>query len=201
MVDLEVLDTSQYSWRRYDMTNQKSVLIIDVEKHESVAEESRKRFRSSDLLKTPKDNPFKCGECSYSTRKRNNLIAHMRIHSGVKPYSCETCTFATTHKILLRKHRNQCRDIQVLSCSSREGPRCFKPTTSTAHILQYDTVEIDSSDESHSPIKPNPSTQDSILCKTFRCNICTYSTRKMNNLEAHQRVHSGVRPFKARGGG
>jgi uncharacterized Zn-finger protein len=41
---------------------------------------------SADLEKT-----LACSQCSYTTARKADLVRHVRVHSGLKPYACDKC--------------------------------------------------------------------------------------------------------------
>jgi len=178
---VKTLSRSSYSWSQIDLTTQKQILIIDVEKFN---DPFKSRVRNScswsggkrKIIDLDEDKPFKCGLCLYSTRKKNNLKAHMRTHSGTKPFRCDECGLRFTHKSYLQKHEK--------TCASK------------------DTIDITSDEESLSNVVGkiiDPSQNDTSLQisqKSFKCGECFYSTRKKNNLKSHLRIHSGVKPYQ-----
>ena len=116
---------------------------------------------------------FKCGVCYYCTRKKNNLNAHMRTHAGIKPYKCADCDFASTHKSLLRKHKeSQCEKGDVMFLKQVPAKENFVAQNAETGLSLMSAKE-----------------------KPFQCVICLYSTSKMNNFKAHSRIHSGCEPY------
>ena len=52
-------------------------------------------------------NKFSCtwgNGCVYSTCVKNSLTAHMRAHTGAKPYKCDQCDYANNQKGNLTTH-------------------------------------------------------------------------------------------------
>ncbi|XP_064454754.1 zinc finger protein 79-like [Ornithodoros turicata] len=51
------------------------------------------------------DKPFKCGVCPRAFARNEELTRHRRIHSGDKPHSCDICHKRFGRKDHLNKHR------------------------------------------------------------------------------------------------
>ena len=167
---------SSYSWSQIDLTTQKQILVIDVEKFNDPFKSRARNGGKRKIIDLDEDKPFKCGLCLYSTRKKNNLKAHMRSHSGTKPYRCDECGQTFTHKSYLQKHEKTCTNKDIIDITSDEES-----------LSNFLSKIID-------PSQDDTSLQ--ITQKPFKCGMCLYSTRKKNNLKAHLRIHSGVKPYK-----
>ena len=48
--------------------------------------------------------PNDCTSCGKKFKKNSDLIQHIRIHTGEKPFSCPYCHIASNHKGNLKKH-------------------------------------------------------------------------------------------------
>ena len=53
---------------------------------------------------THKNIDWNCELCTYSSKDKRNLKAHMRVHSNLKPYMCEKCTKLFCYDTQLRRH-------------------------------------------------------------------------------------------------
>ena len=104
--------------------------------------------------------PFRCSQCSYTTRQSNDLTRQLRTHSEVKPFKCSECSFATKHKGNLTTH---------MGIHSGEKPfKCLECPFATKHKSSLTThMRI------HSGEKP------------FKCSECSFATRQACNLSAH----------------
>ena len=38
-----------------------------------------------------REKTYKCATCNKEFSRKNNMVVHMRTHSGVKPYKCDEC--------------------------------------------------------------------------------------------------------------
>ena len=77
-------------------------------------------FRKTDLTKhgflhQPKQ--FICKDCGASFRHKQALDVHVRIHSGVRPYSCPQCDLAFTDNSTLKGHLITHTDTKDHVCS------------------------------------------------------------------------------------
>ena len=144
---------------------------------------------------------FKCGVCYYCTRKKNNLIAHMRTHAGIKPHKCADCDFASTHKSLLRKHKeSDCKKEYIIFLKEVPLKETFVAQNLEALISMKERIrdEINKSQKDKNCKTDNNQklTGDINSRKLFKCGVCYYCTRKKNNLIAHMKTHAGTKPHK-----
>jgi len=53
----------------------------------------------------PGEKRYNCSLCGYSTDRNGHFLRHVKTHSDLKPYQCETCGKSYKLKTYLKKHR------------------------------------------------------------------------------------------------
>ncbi|KAI1695244.1 c2H2-type zinc-finger domain-containing protein [Ditylenchus destructor] len=80
----------------------------------------------------PKKKLHKCDQCSYASAKKDNVVLHMRTHTGEKPFKCDRCSFACAHKSHLNSHVRTHTGEKPYKCSE-----CAFAGSSSSHLCQH----------------------------------------------------------------
>jgi uncharacterized Zn-finger protein len=89
------------------------------------------------------EKPFACAECNKSFRRKGHLTAHLRTHTGDKPFKCNVCQKSFVQSSTLKRHQL-----------------------------------------THTGEKPH------------KCEHCDKYFRQKCDLKKHVRLHTGERPYK-----
>ncbi|KAL4222036.1 hypothetical protein ACF0H5_018079 [Mactra antiquata] len=116
------------------------------------------------------DRPFTC-HCGMRFRTNNTLIAHKKVHSGKKEYTCTECGVSFATKNTLTQHKAVHSDTRPYLCDT-----CGFSTKFQSHLIAHRRLHTGN---------------------VFNCQFpnCGYFTPKRSQLKAHMRAHLGIRAY------
>lgn len=117
------------------------------------------------------DKVFKCSKCDKSFSCNAKLERHMRVHSGVKPYTCEYCGKSFAYSTSCRRHERTHVEGKPFKCSHCQ--KAFSDSTNMKAHIRIHTGE-----------------------KPYRCTICGREFSHSSSLKSHHRTHTGEKPFR-----
>ncbi|XP_023939937.2 zinc finger protein Xfin isoform X2 [Bicyclus anynana] len=113
---------------------------------------------------------YSCDSCHYKSAKKSNLISHMRTHTGQKLYSCDMCDYNCTHESDLSRHK--IIHTGQKPCSSEKCHyKCAQKKISTDHMRTH------TDEKSHS------------------CETCNYKCASKGSLIDYIRNHICEKPY------
>ncbi|XP_039890155.1 zinc finger protein 34-like isoform X1 [Simochromis diagramma] len=116
------------------------------------------------------EKPYSCSTCGKAFLFKSQLNIHMRRHTGEKPYSCSTCDKTFVLRSLLNAHVRVHTGEKPYSCSTCDKTFVLRSLLN-AHVRVH-TGE-----------------------KAFLCSTCDKTFVLRSLLNAHVRVHTGEKAF------
>ncbi|XP_043191124.1 zinc finger protein 135-like isoform X2 [Amphibalanus amphitrite] len=111
-----------------------------------------------------------CTICDKVMGSRSDLVKHVRIHTGEKPYSCSYCPARFTQLGSLRAHETRHTGVKPFKCDI-----CSRAFSIKERLKVHMRI--------HTGEKP------------FHCDLCDKSFARGSQLIQHKRTHTGVKPY------
>ncbi|KAJ8933952.1 hypothetical protein NQ318_014954 [Aromia moschata] len=115
-------------------------------------------------------NRYQCDQCPKRFGTKPNLMAHKRIHTGVRDYTCDQCGKSFVQKGNLDNHLLTHTAARPFNCNI-----CGKAFKTLVRLRKHGSV--------HSGLKPH------------QCDVCGRQFRERGTLKEHHRIHTGAMPF------
>ncbi|MEE6516946.1 hypothetical protein FKM82_026829 [Ascaphus truei] len=111
-----------------------------------------------------------CGECGKSFTRHWDLLRHMHVHTGEKPFACSDCGRKFGDVSSLRKHNRIHTGERPFTCTE-----CGRSFIQKGNLLSHQWI--------HTGEKP------------FKCRVCGKSFTREHDLFAHYHIHTGEKSF------
>ncbi|XP_063967293.1 zinc finger protein ZFP2-like [Lytechinus pictus] len=142
---------------------------------------------------------FSCNQCDYVTKRKHNLIQHLAVHTGAKPYKCDLCDYSSSQKGHLNVHIRTHTKEKPFKC-----PKCpfasTVPKSLREHLqMHYGQRPLKcpycsfSSSQAFS-IKRHIALHEEV--KSFSCKFCSYKTTVEEDFNHHRSIHTQQASYK-----
>ncbi|XP_016976678.1 zinc finger protein 239 [Drosophila rhopaloa] len=113
----------------------------------------------------------RCLECGKCLQSASSLVAHMRLHTGERPFSCNLCAKSFTTNGALMAHQRRHQRLLQHQC-----PHCGRGFVESSNMRRHIVAR-------HTDERPH------------LCTVCQRTFSRVYLLNLHLRTHTGERPY------
>ena len=125
-----------------------------------------KKGKMLSILRKPKVS-YQCDDCQYKTNDKVHMTRHKRIHTGERPYNCDSCdaTFKVSSEVSMHRKRIHLKEKRHI-CAE-----CGLAFVASAELRRHSFTHLE--------VKPKP----------YICDICKYCSSFKGDLNEHRKKH------------
>ncbi|XP_044739008.1 zinc finger protein 525-like [Chrysoperla carnea] len=146
------------------------------DKHEEI------QRRKQHLRSHTKEKPFECEICGAKFSSRWNCLRHTKLHSGNKSYACDMCDRKFYEKYELAAHKSSHSTEKPFKCEL-----CTKRYKRKSHLDMHIAYVHEKSKKYAQKMNDK---------KRHLCNHCGKTFSIKPQLDRHELIHMGIKPFK-----
>jgi len=145
---------------------------------------------------------FPCKDCSKVFHSKHGLHQHAASHATIKPYKCDECNYASKYKASLKAHKETHLNhspfkCDVCNCFFKQKNCLIQHKGTKKHLTKLKWLaDQEKKDRPSKPLDISNDEAEDINGNDFKCDQCSFSTKKKWNLIQHQKTHSTHNPFK-----
>ncbi|KAK2186472.1 hypothetical protein NP493_199g06054 [Ridgeia piscesae] len=140
------------------------------------------------------DKPYACDQCNYRAITKENLKRHIEKEHAMMHYVCSQCSFEASNRTQLWVHQQKHKLESVTTCQICQAK--FESNKRLKIHLQMKHKEISAVDM-RKMLAPQRKSHGKIGRKTHKCPYCSRTFLRANSdLQKHIWIHEGVKPFK-----
>lgn len=155
-----------------------------------------------------KADPFHCPLCTFTTKHRSGLLAHINLfHLRKYRYNCEKCHKGFNDQVHFKEHSNSHLGIKPFVCVVC-GSEFVYSRYLLSHQVRNHRAEIEGQKQvpNQCPVCLKSFVREASLHKHLTCHeddykkkhlcdICGKGFARMDKMKIHYRVHTGDKPF------
>ncbi|XP_077450283.1 zinc finger protein 507 [Stigmatopora argus] len=145
------------------------------------------------------ERPYRCRLCRYSSGSKGYVKQHLRAHRHKRPYQCPICQHVAADSKDLESHMlRHCksRTHQCKMCTRAFHYKSQLRNHEREHHGGADAAALAAVDETAAEEAEPDADREGDLQKTFKCDICDYTSATYVGVRNHRRIHNSDKPYR-----
>ncbi|XP_077376408.1 zinc finger protein 507 isoform X5 [Festucalex cinctus] len=150
------------------------------------------------------ERPYRCRLCHYSSGNKGYVKQHLRVHRQRQPYQCPICEHAADDSKDLETHMIRHCKTRMHQCKTCTHAFHYKSQLRSHEREHHSFVDADTSalaDLDETSVAAEDAERDADeeeggLQKTFKCDVCNYTSATNVGVRNHRRIHNSDKPYR-----
>ncbi|XP_061620758.1 zinc finger protein 507 isoform X3 [Phyllopteryx taeniolatus] len=149
------------------------------------------------------ERPYRCRLCRYSSGNKGYIKQHLRVHRQRQPYQCPICEHIATDSKDLETHMIHHCKTRMYQCKMCAHAFHYKSQLRSHEREHHSFGDVDAPalaavDETASAAEEADRDTDEggVLPKTFKCDVCDYTSATYVGVRNHRRIHNSDKPYR-----